>query len=399
MCRDRANNTISDPRPTSHFRSETTISLSETEKSRPRRRRRRGTGLVYQPRSSDFQASAHSHLSSAATLVVCLLKASVSPFAQRGFPAGTPVSLWRGARPQPQTLADFQSEGKAGLGSCQSPYPVTPRLPWAHPPCGRGQPRPSGWVGAGVVGKRSWALDSQTCKGGPPPPSWLDVFPKMGRKYEEKTSFSFPFLTLPGQGWGSLAFEKWMNLAPKHGLAVMSVQSRAAGERSRLPSPKRDSGWSTEWPLYRPMGESACWLESALRGPPCSCAHCPDHLLSVFQTQGRIEYSKQKPNHRYTSGRRGGGRHDRGRPGARSHRHLVAEAGPTDGSSCSSQYLLTVSKLCKGRGPGEGRLPSAGEAAGSAAITAPALPRGGHSLQLCRALLGNGQESGGTGPC
>lgn len=146
------------------------------------------------------------------------------------------------------------------------------------------------------------------------------------------------------------------------------------------------------------MRESACRLESALRRPPCSCAHCPDHLLSVFQTHGCIENSKQKPNHRYTSGGRGGGRHDRGRPGARSHRHSVAEAGPTDGRSCSSQYLLTVSKLCKGQGPGERSQPSAGEAVGSSAITAPALPRGGHSLQALQGPPGKWSGKWGDWP-
>lgn len=142
-----------------------------------------------------------------------------------------------------------------------------------------------------MVGKRSWALDSQMWRGGPPPPSWLDVFPRTEKARRE--NFLLISLTPPRQGGGSLAFEKWVNITKTHGLAVMRVQSKVAGERSRLPSSKQGSGWGHRMAIMQALGESACWLESALRGPPCSCAHCPDHLLSVFQTQGCIEYSKQ----------------------------------------------------------------------------------------------------------
>lgn len=108
-----------------------------------------------------------------------------------------------------------------------------------------------------MIGKRSWALDSQMWRGGPPPRSWLDVFPRIERKHEEKSSFPFPFVTLPRQGGGSLAFEKWVNITKTHGLAVMSVQSRADGERSRLPFSKQDSGWGHRMATKQALGESA----------------------------------------------------------------------------------------------------------------------------------------------
>lgn len=153
---------------------------------------------------------------------------------------------------------------KAGLGSCQSTSPCDPQISLGPPALWEGAPRYSGWVGAGVVGKGSWALDSQTWRGGPPPTSWLDVFPRRERKLQEKTSFSLPFLTRPGQGGGSLEVEKWMNLPQKHGLAVLSVQSRAAGKGQDCLPRNGTPGWGTGWPPCGPVGESACWLESAL---------------------------------------------------------------------------------------------------------------------------------------
>lgn len=83
--------------------------------------------------------------------------------------------------------------------------------------------------------------------------------------------------------------------------------------------------------------------------------------------QGYIEFSKPNQTTGIPPGAEMEGGTTEAEPGTRLHCHSVAEEGPTDGSSCSSQDLMTVSELCKRQGPGEGRQPSAGEAAGSGA--------------------------------
>lgn len=126
MCRDRAHKTISDPRPTSRFRSETTISISETEKSRPRRGRRHGTRLVYEPRSSDSQASAHAHLSSAATLSAPS-RPQFPHLHKEGFLEEHQFPCGEGQGHSHRPWLIIRVRAKAGLGSCQSTSPCDPQ--------------------------------------------------------------------------------------------------------------------------------------------------------------------------------------------------------------------------------------------------------------------------------
>lgn len=177
MCRDRANNTISDPRPTSHFRSETTISLSETEKSRPRRRRRHGMGLVCQLRSSDSQASAHSHLSSAATLSAPS-RAQFPHLHKEGFlqEHQFPCGVGQGHSHRPWLI--IRVRAKAGLGSCQSTSPCDPQTsPRPIRPVGEGSLDPVGGWGQGWWAKDLGPLIPRRGEEALHPPPGLMSFP------------------------------------------------------------------------------------------------------------------------------------------------------------------------------------------------------------------------------